>query len=105
MMTEDINVAMHKKDNERSKKHETNPGKGRIFFSPPKRPAPSSVGICVLSPELKWPEREVNHSSPHIVEFKNGWSPVCLCGMHGKNLRLFTDVSVELGTSIFRVGR
>jgi hypothetical protein len=76
----------------------------RDFFSFPKRPdrlwGPPSLlfnGYRGTFPEVKWPEREVNHSSPSSAEIKNEWSytsapHICLHGMERESFtnRRFT---------------
>ena len=60
------------------KKHQFQKGPGT-------HPASSSIGAKVYFIRDKWPERDVNHSSPCGVEFKNEWrytsTPMCLDGV------------------------
>ena len=53
---------------------------GKIFFSSPIRPGrswgPPSFPCVpeIISPGIKWPERQVDHSPPSGAEVRNEWS-------------------------------
>jgi hypothetical protein len=59
--------------------------RGTRFFSSPQRPSGSGVqGRVALSPEVKRPEREYDHSPPSSAEVKNyGATPPSPIGVHG----------------------
>jgi hypothetical protein len=47
---------------------DSNPGRGKRFFSSPKHPTSYSVDTGGLFPKrIKWPGREVDHSLPSVL--------------------------------------
>jgi hypothetical protein len=89
----------------------SNPGRGKRFFSSPKRPDQLCDSHGLLFNEywgsflgVKWPGHEVSHWSQSSGEVENEWSytsatPTCLHGVEGKKL-LCCNISKSLKSAL-----